>query len=615
MKVGILVGLSVIATICHAQVTYKTSGARVDSVVAELARQASQQLVTHKEIAGEIVVVVVKDVSAEEFRKRLAECVSGKWVKKDDGTLELRVDAALSAERRRAAQKEMASDARRRIGKTRELYKDQLNEPEVRTWAANLQICLDIVETLPNSVLEDVLPMSRVVLSTVPNKAQRQLGDVTAIVRNYYPNMEIESVKISVERGWHMPFLTASVWIYDRSGMFQQGTAGLFDLDKPREKQPGKEIEWSAASLELARNYRSSDARAESGMVSLSQELREVLSKPTKIDPISFGFGEGLHAVADEKGVQLMATTADDDIRGGLAYGVGRTTTGDFWQSIGRVDTLVADEKDGWIIVRPSDPIVAREQRGDRAALEKLIAKAKGKAWVSLDDLVEFACSNLNCSNIPGAYVLPFQVMVNYYGVTGESYVSGDLRSLQFYGTLGTSQRQRFKNGEELQVAQMPPNAKTVLWALFSEPGRVIPSHLQVEPTSVMPDGLPQSLRVSGSVKDSTLLCPLPDAGDPTVPSRGRSMTDVAQTRWMRRYTDDQYSNRPPELTRVLLGNRTLWEFNLINGNQTYARMKVADDRVPSVATPFLMEDLPDNVKKEIDRAYEEFVKAMGGGG
>jgi hypothetical protein len=43
--------------------------------------------------------------------------------------------------------------------------------------------------------------------------------------------------------------------------------------------------------------------------------------------------------------------------------------------------------------------------------------------------------------------------------------------------------------------------------------------------------------------------------------------------------------------------------------------MKVPDDRVPSVATQYLMEDLPDNVKKEIDRAYEEFVKAMGGGG
>jgi hypothetical protein len=614
MKVGILVGLSLAASISYGQFSYKTTGARVDAVVAELAKQSGEKHVAHKELAAEIVVVSVRDVSAEEFRKRLADCVSGRWVKKDDGSLEMRVDAALSAERRRAAQKEMAADAKRRVGTTRELYKDQPDEPESRAWFANLQICLDIVETLPLSVLEDVLPMSRIVLSTSPNKAQRQLGDVSAIIRKYYPDKEVESVKISIDRGQHTPFLTASVWINEGNAVFEQGTAGLFDINKPREKQPGKEIAWSAASLEISRNYRSSGARSEAGMVTLSQELREVLSKPTKVDPMSFGFGEGLHAIADERGAQLIASAADDDIRHDLAFATERATTGDFWLAINRAPMLVASEIDGWIIVRPSDPIVAREQRGDRAALEKLIAKAKGKSWVDLDDLVEFACSNLKCSNIPGAFAIPFLAMVNYYGVTSESYVSGDLRALQFYGTLGASQRQRFRNGEELVVTQMPPNAKTVLWALFSEPGRSIPSHLAVEPTSVMPDGLPATLRVLGTVKESTLLCPLPDAGEPTAPTRGTSMSDVARARWLKRYDDNEYSNRPPELTRVLLGSRTLWEFQIANGNQGFATMRVADDRVPTGATPFLMDNLPENVKNELDRAYEEFVKAMGGG-
>jgi hypothetical protein len=130
-----------------------------------------------------------------------------------------------------------------------------------------------------------------------------------------------------------------------------------------------------------------------------------------------------------------------------------------------------------------------------------------------------------------------------------------------------------------------------------------------------MPDGLPATLRVLGTVKESTLLCPLPDAGEPTAPTRGTSMSDVARARWLKRYDDNEYSNRPPELTRVLLGSRTLWEFQIANGNQGYATMRVADDRVPTGATPFLMANLPENVNNEIDRAYEEFVKAMGGGG
>jgi len=615
MKALSFVFLCVAGPICSAQVTYTTSGATVEDVVSELARQSGEKLATDKEIAREIVVVAVKDVSAEEFRRVLADCVSGKWVKKEDGWLELRVDAALSAERRRTAQKELAASVQGRISSTRQIYTRSFATEREGTWAENLQICLDILQTLPESVFEDVLPMSRVVLSTTPSKGQRQLGNVANIVGKYLPEVEIQSVKISIERQSHWPFLTAAAWIHEVGGNFHQGTIALVELDKPIDKLPGKPIEWSASSLELARTYGSWDERATAGMVTLSQRLRDELSKPTRIDPISFGFGEGMIAIARDRGANLIASASDDDIQGARAHASEGATTGDYWARIKRTETLTTGEANGWITVRPKDPIIARTLRGDRTALETLISKAKGRSWVDLDDLVDFACSNLNCSGIPGAFVLPFQAMVNYYGVTGESYVSGDFRALQFYGTLGVSQRQRLRNGEELLVSQMPLKSRSVLSSLFSEPGRVIPSLLRVEPTSAMPDGLPATLRVAATAKNSSLLCPLPDAGESTSPSRAKSVVNLAQERWLRKHDDNPNSALRPELVRVLIGSRTLWEFSVVNGNQVYATMQVADDQVPKGAEPVLMDQLPEGIKKEIDIAYEEFVKLMGGGG
>jgi hypothetical protein len=276
--------------------------------------------------------------------------------------------------------------------------------------------------------------------------------------------------------------------------------------------------------------------------------------------------------------------------------------------------TLAVNDSEGWLLVRPKDPIAARELRGDRAALEKLIGKAKGRPWATLDDVVEFACSNINCPSIPGAFLLPFQSMVNYYGVSGDAYVSGDLRSLQFYGTLGLSQRQKLSSGEEVSVTQIPPKAKEVLQMVIEQPSRGFPGPLHTEPTSAMPSGLTSTLRLKASASQSPLICPLPDAGEPAMPARGKSLRKLAQEKWSRKFDDNPYSRGIPELSRFLIGSRTFWEFLVIEGNFVYISMEVADDRIPSSAKPTLLEQAPESLRSQMDRAYEEYLKAMGGG-
>jgi hypothetical protein len=290
-------------------------------------------------------------------------------------------------------------------------------------------------------------------------------------------------------------------------------------------------------------------------------------------------------------------------------------TTGNFWATVGRTHTLVSSRKDGWIVVRPGDPIYARETRGDRAAFEKLIARAKGRAWVALEDLLEFACSNLKCNSIPRAFATPFQAMVNYYGSTDETFATGFLRGLQFFGLLNGSERARLLTPNGLTVSELNPKARSILAAYFFEPGDTYPSSLPIEPTSVMPNGLPSDMRVSAERAQSTLFRHLPDAGEATMPSRAKSAWDLAREKWVRSNNDNPDDQTPSEPIRVLLGSRSLWEINFVVGTQTYATFKIADDAVPSSAQPLLITDLPQDVQREIDKAYEEILKSIGGGG
>jgi hypothetical protein len=617
MRVLAFSTLLTIGIVASAQtVSYKSTGASVAKVVAAIAAQTGEKLAVDKEIASEIVVVLVRDLDPRVFREKLADCVSGKWVRKDDGTLELRVDGALSSTRRKAAQKSFADGVPAKIQSTRTIYARHRTDPAYTDWATSSQLAMDIFETVPHSVFESLLPQSRVVLSTHPNRSQLHLKDISELVEKRKPgtSANIAEASLAINRGDHNDHVLSELRIKEESGLEHSSWFALVELDTGAPpSQPGKAIQWSEASLELARNYRSWGRRAEVGLLSISTHLREVLSKPTQVDPLSFEFGEGMVAVAEEKGENLVACAADDDW---FQYARQGATTGDFWSVIMRRRTLISTRKDGWITVRPADPIEARRLRGDRVAFEKLITTATKQGRATSDDLAAFAVSNLSRTAIPRAFSYPFQTMVNYYADPGEGgWVSGNLRPLQFYASVPLSQRTELKSGTALPVARLTPTAKKVLEAVFFEPQPSAPGALSIEPTEAMPEGVPLDLLVKAAAIESPLIYPLPDAGEATMPTRGKSPAAIAQEKWQRTHDDNPYAQDMPELNRVLLGERTRWQFDIGVPNKLYVSLIVADDRLPKAAKPTTMDELSADLKATLDRAYKEFLKAMGGGG
>lgn len=604
----------------HAQVSYRTTGTTVAKVVAELARSTDHKLAVDKELANDIVVVSVREVSLDEFKNRLADCVSGKWVEKEGGVVELRVDATVGGARRKLTQKAYAKRIPGQIESTKKTY-SQTGISALRQDSSKVNhFALEVGERISESDYEKVLPNSRIVFSTDPNRSQARLPDISDLIAKYIdPKIApfITEFIFAVERPTSGDFTRFGLYGLDRGGnavSFVYLSLGSIEASRPLEKS-GSLIKWSPASLELAKLFQTWDYRADRGLLVIPSFLREMLSKPMLVDPISFGFGEGILACADEAGENVIACVADDDLDGIFSMGIPGATTGEFWNKVERRKTLTASRSNGWIIVRPADPISAREQRGDRVALEKLIAKAANHVWAPLEAISEFAASNLNCKRLPNAFVLPYHVLINNYGSPQKAYDS-DFRPLQLYACLTPSERQKLRNGDAISAASLSPKAKQVLNAVFFEPGgAVLVFSISGEPTEIFPLGLSDALRLTAEVTKSVVLAPLPDAGDPTMPAAPMSARDLAQSRWSRKYDDNPYAQNIPEVTRVRIGSRLEWNIALmLQGNQI-GSITIADDSVPKESKPIAMEALPQNVKDVLEKAYQDYLKEMGGGG
>lgn len=613
MKTLTICFVSLVVCISHAQVTYRTTGATVAKVVGAVADQTGEKLAVHKDLANEIVVVAVRDVTLGEFQAKLADCLAGKWIEKAGGVRELAIDSTTSNKQRAAAQEAYAQVILSQFESSRKLY-EQEGMRGIAGDNSAAKLAIDIGEKLGIKSHELALPWQRVVFSSHPNRFQKQLPDVWDLVEKTAPTKAVAEVVFAIERPNAAPFTRYLLNCYDAAGRSViHAHTSLMTIEKQTAPSTeGSPVKWSNVSIELAKLYGTWDFRATQGLLNLPKLLTDALSKPTEIDPISFGFGEGILACGDEWKENVIASVSDDEY-----YWQARTglTTGEFWGRLKRRISLVCDRADGWVIVRPADPIEARRTRGDRIALERLIAKTKEANWALLDDVAEFAMSNPNCRQLPQSFLFSFQSMVNYYGEGGAGYISGDIRHLQLYGSLPKSTRAKLEAGEAIPFGSLPSAAKAILTAMVYEPAGALLMGAVIEPTEIMPGGLPSGAMLTASVSQVTLIAPMPDAGEPSMPVRGMDAAAIAVQRWSSAHDDSPYAQEVPQLNRVVLGTRKVWHFRVTLEGKEIAACTVADDVLSKERKVTTMGELPDKVRAELEKAYQDYLKYMGGGG
>jgi len=600
------------ACAAHGQITYRTTGTTLTKVVQTIADKIGEKLTVHKDLANEVIVVDLKDVSVGDFQAKIAECVSGKWIEKEGGVKELVIDATTSERHRAAAQQAYATMIPEQIETARKMYAQE-GVQSISGDRAATKLAIDIGERLGTKRHELALPWRRVVFSTHPNQLQEQLPDIADLLSGVPSPRPVVKVVFAIERPTSSPFTRYKLSGYDAgNNVVLQAHTSLVSFGKRTAPSlEGKPIKWSPAALELAKYFGSWDYRVSQGLIEVPRSLLDVLSKPTETDPISFTFGEGILACGDEWRTNVIACISDDEETFRAISGM---TTGEFWAQLNRRPSVKCERSDGWVVVRPADPVEARRTRGDRVALERLFAKTQGLKMARLSDVAEFALSNPNCRNLQQTFLFPFQASVNYYGQAGEGYVSGDIRHLQLYGALPLSVRSKLENGEALAVGSLPVAAKNLLAAMAYEPDGALLNNSDIEPTEVLPNGLNNAV-LSATVSQVSLIAPMPDAGEPKMPVRGMDPRAIAVQRWNRIHDDSPYAKEIPELNRVILGTRKIWKFKLTERGREIGSWTVADDTFPKDHTITTMAEAPDAVQAEIEKAFQDYSKYMGGGG
>lgn len=187
---GILAAAAV-AQDANPKVTYSTKASGITKVVDAIAKQTGAKIAASPAIAGEIVLVSVKDVPLETLLARLADVVSGEWQESGDGIRYLNYNDSLFRRRSREAQdrriaslkkdiedslKGIAEDEAAAAKAPEGVEGDEMMMPSF-PWASTDKWVLKILQRIDPAKIAGVGD-ARIVFSSTPTRTQLPLPNI-----------------------------------------------------------------------------------------------------------------------------------------------------------------------------------------------------------------------------------------------------------------------------------------------------------------------------------------------------------------------------------------------------------------------------------------------------
>ncbi len=175
----------------------------------------------------------------------------------------------------------------------------------------------------------------------------------------------------------------------------------------------------------------------------LSDELRNQILNPERVDPLSIAVGEGFTLASEANGKDLVAYLSDSSINA-LSQMVGSAPTATaFWNAARDQGEYNLKNDLGWIIASPKSPSSSRSQSVNRFALGNALRQLNAKGFLSLDEWADFASKQAKApgfSQIDDTYLRLINSPVADAGLG--QFSNGGWQTLQFYASLSTVQRQ-----------------------------------------------------------------------------------------------------------------------------------------------------------------------------
>lgn len=396
----------------------------------------------------------------------------------------------------------------------------------------------------------------------------------------------------------------------------------------PKQDDDPTEIKLSKLSQERSQYGNFGAASMAQASAPIPEDLRQAMSSPDQIDPLSFAESEALLQIAARKNANLVADLPDG-IMGGFRIAVGgnaedgKLTVGKFLKRLkdSKIDLKTSD---GFMTVVASDPVQAREERVDRTSLAQLVRQSARNGRISLDDLSTYALKNPEPSVTPAAtgYFLMFAPDALQGGFGGRS--NWDM--LRLFATLPASTRSALGRGQTIRMpiqALTPQQAGYASRLLFGAGTRLTtdadrqkradwPSifdlpemfgssmDFRTEPTEVMPNGLPPQGLLTMDASREPIAQPVGNSmfGTATLGAEELGMlkffSEMPQGQGMQMMM--------PQLNDVRIGQRTNYAFRFIVAQGISARYSLADSNVPKDGPVVSMGNLPSDFQASIEK-------------
>lgn len=691
----------------QAPITFTHRAAPVGRVLAQLSEKSKLKLEALPAVASDVVLVSVKDVPLQAVLERIATVTSAEWRQdgdvyrlapaagirnreaQDEATAKVTAIRASIAERLKPPAP-MKSTGDAEVDKEMASFQDNMmgDKPILR-----------ILQNVDLRALSTIGPNERVVFSTQPTRMQHPLPansgtQINLLVAEHNktakamnnadkdaddampPGVEMpDFVKEMIEQRTkpvgevskgllivsRMGFggfggLNVELVLYNREGkvayknntmLTEQSAAMTRAIENAQGKTPaaGKKtpVELSPDTKVVQSTFRK--ATGMTGSFAVSPEAKALLYRPDVHDPLSFASTDSLLAVAKKQGRPIIANLPDA-MEEGSAFMMGPSgdpMVEDIESDLKSAEHLRTIADPTFLLVKPSQPAAARQDRLDRAALAALMQAVDKKGIPTLDDIAAYAtkASNPMEGGIGASYVA--MLAPGAFSMSMSGFTNWD--ALRFYGLLSPEARQNLAGGgriafgtlnpalsgqlqkmvfgtqANLQVegTNQKPEAETMA-SMMRMFGVGADRDFRTEPTEAMPNGLPADGFVSANVANDFFVSPVFEGDQPTMgPMSVLGVDEIAMFKMIGEDTrlNTMMGDRMPKIDRVKLGERSVWNLQFHVAQRISAKATLNDNRMPKNGATVAMTSLPAGHQSRIAERVAQYKKsplgALGG--
>lgn len=506
-------------------VNYTTRAKNLQSVLLELSGQTHVELQCSQDLAGEPIILRLKQVPLKEVMDKIAQVTCGEWVKRDKA-IELRRSPEaekrhLQAIAQRVEQLKLSiAELRAASRADRPLTKDEAAQMAASMSLAILKPDADVnlmpkdhpsqrflTKALEHADLAQIAELSsgQIAFASSPGILQTELPGMDGLLEEFTISQNLltsELYKIADTqegevresiRSMLLPISSHPLQcivkvqvrdagkysvdgrVYSERGMWSGGYA-IIGGWKAKSDLDGAEFvnRHVAAGLDISPKTRDllEFANRDSYLSKydgkpFGTDIREEIMSPAKVDPLSFATTDlvlGISSMDDVNAVFLPTDHCE----------VYRSKQGGF-DTKGMLENWYADmsvqESGGWLVGMPLDPLEASKQRLPRAALDDYLKALSRRGFLALEDTAAFALA-LTPDNKPDLALRALQCC----GFSGRDLVVGGGESLagsySLLGMLTPGQWETASKGTlNVEFGALDPEQSTRLIAFWSRSG------------------------------------------------------------------------------------------------------------------------------------------------